>query len=237
MTNYKRVLIKISGESLAGETGTGLDSAVLTRISEEIKELLEHHIEVAIVVGGGNFYRGLQGSGKENINRVDGDYMGMLATVMNAIALKDYFHKQGVPSQVMSALKVEKVSMELYPPKAVALLKKGEVVIFAGGTGNPFFTTDTAGVLRAVEIGADAMLKATRVDGIYTDDPEKNSDAVKFDKISYDEALNKNLKVMDMTAFALARENKLPIIVFNFNRPGSLKKIILENQALGTLVQ
>ncbi len=235
MTTYRRILIKLSGESLAGDN-TGIDVDIIKRTVQEIKTLLDNRIQVALVIGGGNFFRGLQGVGKF-LNRVDGDYMGMLATIMNAVALRNFFREMGITAHVMSALKTEKITEDLYPPKAIDLLEKGQVVIFAGGTGNPFFTTDTAGVLRAVEIQADVMLKATRVDGIYNKDPEKHKNAVKFEKISYNEALEKNLRVMDLTAFALAKENGLPIIVFNFNQPGILEKIVIKKESLGTIVQ
>ncbi len=235
MTKYRRILIKLSGESLAGDNNSGIDVDIIKRTVQEIKTLLDNRIQVALVIGGGNFFRGLQGAGKF-LNRVDGDYMGMLATIMNAVALRNFFREMGINAHVMSALKTEKITEDLYPPKAIDLLEKGQVVIFAGGTGNPFFTTDTAGVLRAVEIQADVMLKATRVDGIYNKDPEKHKNAVKFEKISYNEALEKNLRVMDLTAFALAKENGLPIIVFNFNQPGILEKIVIKKESLGTIV-
>ncbi len=236
MNKYRRILIKISGESLAGENNSGIDAGIIKRIVQEIKALVDNRVQVAMVVGGGNFFRGLQGVGKL-MNRVDGDYMGMLATIMNALALRNFFREAGIGAHVMSALKTEKITEDLYPPRAIEMLEKGQVVIFAGGTGNPFFTTDTAGVLRAIEIQADVMLKATRVDGIYDKDPEKYRDAIRFDKITYEEALEKNLRVMDLTAFALAKENGLPIIVFNFNRPGILEKIVLKNESHGTIVQ
>jgi len=234
--NSRRVLIKLSGEFLAGPGKHGLDADVLQRVTKEIKEIVDNGREVALVVGGGNFFRGISGL-EQGIDRTDGDYMGMLATVMNAVALKDFFEKNGQPARVLSALTVEKLTEPVYPPKARALLQQGNVVIFAGGTGNPYFTTDTAGVLRAIEIQAGMMLKATRVDGIYSDDPEKNPDAVKYDKLTYEEALQKQLKIMDATAFALARENGMPIVVFNMHRPGVLKEIILENKTVGTIVE
>ena len=236
MEKKQRVLIKLSGEFLAGDSSSGLDAKVLQRLTDEISQLVRNGIQVALVVGGGNFFRGIKGL-ESGINRVDGDYMGMLATVMNALALKDFFHKQGQAARVMSALKTEKITEPLYAPKAVEYLRNGEIVIFAGGTGNPYFTTDTAGVLRALEIEADLMLKATRVDGVYDADPEKNPRARKFDKLGFDEALAMNLKIMDATAFALAKDNGLRIVVFNVRRPGAIFDIVIENKNIGTLIQ
>ncbi len=236
MSIYQRILIKMSGESLGGKQGHGIDPGAVRHFVDQIKEVVTAGKEIALVIGGGNFYRGLQGTGG-GINRVDGDYMGMLATIMNALALKNFLAEAGLEAVVMSALKTEKITEPLYPPKAVEALQSGKIVIFAGGTGNPFFTTDTAGVLRALEIDADLMLKATRVNGVYSDDPEKNTRAVKYDELTYDEALQKNLKIMDATAFALAKSNGLNIIVFNFNEKNNLKKILLDNQPEGTLIK
>ena len=235
MKKPTRVLIKISGEALAGSAGKGLDATVLERFTSEMAQVARSGIQTAVVMGAGNFYRGLQ-SGKTAIGRVEGDFMGMTATVINAMALQGFFKAQGVDAEVFSALYVEKITRKHYPPKAVEALEAGKVVLFAGGTGNPFFTTDTAGVLRAVEIDADLMLKATRVDGVYSDDPEKNPAAKRYDRLSYDEALEKNLRIMDATAFALARENRLPIVVFDINTPGNLAKLLIEGQSIGTVV-
>ncbi len=233
---YKRILLKMSGESLGGKEGKGIDARAVESFVEEIKEIKDHGIQIAVVTGGGNFFRGLPQS-RKGISRIDGDFVGMTATVMNAVVLKNFLKQADIEATVQSALFVEKITERIYPPKAVEALEEGKIVIFAGGTGNPYFTTDTAGVLRAVEIDADLMLKATRVDGIYTADPEKDKTAVKFDTITYREALEKSLEIMDGTAFALAMENRLPVIVFNFNRRGNLKKILIENQPLGTLVK
>jgi len=232
----KRVLIKLSGEFLAGEKGNGLNANVLDEITGAIDALMEKGVEVALVVGGGNFFRGVKGL-QSGIERTDGDYMGMLATIMNAVALKDFFQKHGRKATVMSALNVEKLTRPLYPPKAKELLEEGQAVIFAGGTGNPYFTTDTAGVLRALEIEADMMLKATRVDGVYDDDPEKNPAAKKYDRLRFAEALEKQLKIMDATAFALAMENGMPVVVFNLHRKGALEDIILHNKNIGTIIE
>ncbi|NPA42428.1 MAG: UMP kinase [Chlorobi bacterium] len=235
MAPYKRVLIKLSGEFLAGNAKHGLNGQILEQVTDTIAGIVRRGVEIALVVGGGNFFRGIQGL-DSGIDRVDGDYMGMTATVMNAVALKDFFVRAGQPARVMSALKVEKLTEPLYPPKARQALSQGDVVIFAGGTGNPYFTTDTAGVLRALEIRADVMLKATRVDGVYDSDPEQNPEARKFDRLTYAEALEKRLKVMDATAFALAMEYGMPIVVFNLNRPGVLEDIILKGKNPGTII-
>ncbi len=236
MDPKRRILIKLSGEYLAGKEKSGFHIPTVKKITKEIVDLVEQGIQIGIVIGGGNFYRGINDSGN-HIKRVSGDYMGMLATIINAVALKDFFESFGQKATVMSALKVEKLSQAVYPHHAIELLNKGHVVIFAGGTGNPFFTTDTAGVLRAIEIEADMMLKATRVDGVYSDDPEKNPQAVKYDKLSYREALEKGLKIMDSTAFALAKENHLKIIVFNLNHPDALQKIVLHHSNIGTIIE
>ncbi len=236
MDNYQRILIKISGEVLGGDQGTGLDDGALDAIAGEVARVVKAGKQIAMVVGAGNFFRGVAGSAGA-IGRVDADYMGMLGTVMNAIALKNYFLSHGIHAHVMSALQVEKIVEPLYPPKAESYLNLGRVVIFAGGTGNPYFTTDTAGVLRALEIKADAMFKGTKVDGVYTADPAKDPSARKYDVLSFEEALEKRLAVMDATAFALARENKLPIVVYNMKKPGMLGRILLEGAAAGTLVR
>jgi uridylate kinase len=236
MKNKPRILIKLSGEFLAGNASNGLNANTINHIVKDIVTLTRNGFQVGIVTGGGNFFRGISGL-EDGINRVEGDYIGMMATVMNAVALKNFFEKNGQKALVMSALHVEKLSIPQYPPKAIEALNNGSVVIFAGGTGNPFFTTDTAGVLRAIEIEADMMLKATRVDGVYSDDPEKNKQAVKYDKLSYDEALQKGLKIMDATAFALARENGLKIIVFDLNKEKAIVDIVLNKKNIGTVIE
>ncbi len=236
MSSYQRILIKMSGEALSGKQGHGIDPVTVRQFVSEIKQVASAGKEIALVIGGGNFYRGIQGT-QNGIRRVDGDYIGMLATIMNALALKNFFSEAGMETLIMSALKTEKITEPLYPPKAEKALREGKIVIFAGGTGNPFFTTDTAGVLRAIEINADLMLKATRVGGVYSDDPEKNPNAVKYNELTFDEALQKGLKIMDATAFALAKTNGLKIIVFNFNLKNNLSKILIDNQITGTIIK
>ena len=232
---YKRVLLKLSGESLMGDNAFGLDPKILEQYANDIKTAIDAGIQVALVIGGGNIYRGMNEK-ETGIERAQGDYMGMLATVINGIALKSMLEKVGVETRLQSAIKMDQVAEPFIRRKAIRHLEKGRVVIFGAGTGNPYFTTDTAGSLRAVEINADAILKGTRVDGIYDSDPEKNKDAVKFDKISFGDAISKNLKVMDMTAFTLCQENKMPILVFDMNTPGNLFKI-LTGEKIGTLVK
>ena len=232
--SYKRVLLKLSGEALLGEKSYGVDPKRILAYSEEIKEIVDSGVEIAIVIGGGNIFRGVSGA-SNGIDRVQADYMGMLATVINGLALQSSLEDLKVQTRLQTAFKIEAVAEPYIKRKAVRHLEKKRVVIFSGGTGNPFFTTDSAAVLRAIEINADVILKGTRVDGIYNNDPEKNKDAVKFDQISYDEAIAKKLKVMDSTAFTLSKENKLPIIVFNMNKPGNLKKII-KGKEVGTIV-
>ena len=232
--SYKRVLLKLSGEALLGEKSYGVDPKRILAYSEEIKEIVDSGVEIAIVIGGGNIFRGLSGA-SNGIDRVQADYMGMLATVINGLALQSSLEDLKVQTRLQTAFKIEAVAEPYIKRKAVRHLEKKRVVIFSGGTGNPFFTTDSAAVLRAIEINADVILKGTRVDGIYNNDPEKNKDAVKFDQISYDEAIAKKLKVMDSTAFTLSKENELPIIVFNMNKPGNLKKII-NGKEVGTIV-
>ena len=232
--SYKRVLLKLSGEALLGEKSFGVDPKRILAYSEEIKEIVDSGIEIAIVIGGGNIFRGVSGA-SNGIDRVQADYMGMLATVINGLALQSSLEDLKVQTRLQTAFKIEAVAEPYIKRKAVRHLEKKRVVIFSGGTGNPFFTTDSAAVLRAIEINADIILKGTRVDGIYNNDPEKNKDAVKFKQISYDEAIAKKLKVMDSTAFTLSKENKLPIIVFNMNKPGNLKKII-NGKEVGTIV-
>ena len=232
--SYKRVLLKLSGEALLGEKSYGVDPKRILAYSEEIKEIVDSGVEIAIVIGGGNIFRGVSGA-SNGIDRVQADYMGMLATVINGLALQSSLEDLKVQTRLQTAFKIEAVAEPYIKRKAVRHLEKKRVVIFSGGTGNPFFTTDSAAVLRAIEINADIILKGTRVDGIYNNDPEKNKDAVKFKQISYDEAIAKKLKVMDSTAFTLSKENELPIIVFNMNKPGNLKKII-NGKKVGTIV-
>ena len=232
--SYNRILLKLSGEALLGERNHGVDPKRILAYSKEIKEIVDAGIELAIVIGGGNIFRGISGA-SNGIDRVQADYMGMLATVINGLALQSSLEELNVQTRLQTAVKIEAVAEPYIKRKAVRHLEKKRVVIFSAGTGNPFFTTDSAAVLRAIEINADAILKGTRVDGIYNIDPEKNKDAVKFKKLTYDEAINKKLKIMDSTAFTLSQENKLPIIVFNMNKPGNLKKII-EGKDIGTTV-
>lgn len=231
---YKRILLKLSGESLMGEQGYGIDSKRLGDYACQIKELTEMGIQVAIVIGGGNIFRGLSGAAK-GFDRVKGDQMGMLATVINSLALSSALEKENVKAKVYTASRMEPIGHLYIKEDAVESLQQGKVVIVSGGTGNPFFTTDTASVLRAVELEADVMLKGTRVDGIYTADPEKDINAVKFDEISYDEIYNRELKIMDLTATTLAKDNRLPIVVFDMDTIGNLKKVI-SGEKVGTLV-
>ena len=231
---YKRILLKLSGEALLGQRSHGVDPKRILAYSKEIKEIVDSGIELAIVIGGGNIFRGISGA-SNGIDRVQADYMGMLATVINGLALQSSLEELKVQTRLQTAVKIEAVAEPYIKRKAVRHLEKKRVVIFGAGTGNPFFTTDSAAVLRAIEINADAILKGTRVDGIYNIDPEKNKNAIKFKQLSYDEAINKKLKVMDSTAFTLSQENKLPIIVFNMNETGNLKKIV-EGSEVGTIV-
>ncbi len=232
---YTRILLKLSGESLMGDKSFGLDPKMLEQYAKDIKVIVDMGVQVALVIGGGNIYRGMNES-ETGIERAQGDYMGMLATVINGVAMQSMLEKVGVQTRLQTAIKMDQVAEPFIRRKAIRHLEKGRVVIFGAGTGNPYFTTDTAGSLRAVEISANAILKGTRVDGIYDSDPEKNADAVKYAHLSFAEAISKNLKVMDMTAFTLCQENKMPIIVFNMNQPGNLKQVI-EGQDIGTLVQ
>ena len=231
---YKRILLKLSGEALMGDRQYGIDPNRLSAYAEEIKKIVENGIEVAIVIGGGNIFRGVAAANTV-IDRVQGDYMGMLATIINGLALQSAIEAIGIKTRLLTAIKMEQVAEPFIKRRAVRHLEKGRVVIFGGGTGNPYFTTDTAAVLRAIEIGADVILKGTRVAGIYTSDPEKNEDAIKFDTISYEDVMNKGLKVMDMTAFTLSQENNLPIIVFDINEKGNLEKVI-SGENIGTKV-
>ncbi len=234
LPRYKRILLKLSGESLMGNKSFGLDSAVIQQYAQDIKQVIELGVQVAIVIGGGNIYRGMN-EAETGIERAQGDYMGMLATVINGMALQAGLEKIGVYTRLQSAIKMEQIAEPYIRRRAIRHLEKGRVVIFGAGTGNPYFTTDTAGSLRAIEIKADVILKGTRVDGIYTADPEKNPDATRFDKISFADVIKNNLKVMDMTAFTLCQENNLPIIVFDMNTPGTLLEVI-EGMDVGTLV-
>ena len=231
---YKRILLKLSGEALLGDRSYGIDPKRIAQYAKDIKSILDLGVEVAIVIGGGNIFRGVSAA-SNGIDRVQGDYMGMLATVINGLALQSSLEGMGVQTRLQTALKMEAIAEPYIKRRAVRHLEKKRVVIFSAGTGNPFFTTDSAAVLRAIEINADVILKGTRVDGIYNLDPEKNKNAVKFDKISFDEAITKNLKIMDSTAFTLSKENNLPIIVFNMNKPGNLNKIT-EGKQIGTIV-
>ena len=231
---FKRILLKLSGEALMGDQHYGIDSKILTHYAEEIKKVVDRGVEVAIVIGGGNIYRGIQAE-EGGIDRVQGDYMGMLATVINSMALQSALENHGVPSRLLSAIEMKEVAEPFIRRRAIRHLEKGRVVIFGAGTGNPYFTTDTAGALRAIEIQADVILKGTKVDGIYSADPRKNADAVRYNRISFAEVYEKNLNVMDMTAFTLCKENNLPIIVFDINQSGTLLSIV-QGENIGTLV-
>lgn len=231
---YRRVLLKLSGESLGGPEGKGVDEDSLAEVAGEIASAVKAGLQVAIVNGGGNIFRGLQGVGR-GFDRVEGDKMGMLSTVINSIGLAMFIRKAGVPATVFTATPMEPLAKYYMRDKAVKVLEKGGVALIAGGTGNPFFTTDSGAALRALEIGADVLLKGTRVDGVYTADPEKDPNAVKYDELTFDEALSKHLKVMDQTAFALCGDGDMPILVFNMNTKGNLVKI-LNGERIGTLV-
>ncbi len=234
MSKYKRILLKLSGESLMGEQQYGIDQNRLGDYAEEIAEIVKSGVQVGIVIGGGNIFRGLSGAAK-GFDRVKGDQMGMLATVINSLALNSALINAGVKSKVLTAIRMEPVGEYYSKEKAVEALSNGEVVIISGGTGNPYFTTDTASALRGIEIEAEVMLKGTRVDGIYTADPEKDASATKFDKISFDEIYNRNLRIMDLTATTLCKENNLPIYVFNMDERGNLQKV-MKGEDIGTLV-
>ncbi len=234
MTNYKRILLKLSGESLMGNSGYGIDSERLNEYAQQIKEIVDLGVQVGIVIGGGNIFRGLSGVSK-GFDRVTGDQMGMLATIINSLALESELKKIGQKAAVFTSIRMKPIGIFYTRDEAVQFMEKNGVAIIAGGTGNPFFTTDTASALRGVEIGAQVLLKGTRVDGVYTADPEKDASAVKYDKLSFDEALDKKLKVMDSTAFTLCRDNNLSIIVFDMDTYGNLKKVLTE-KGTGTLV-
>jgi uridylate kinase len=234
---YKRVLLKLSGEALMGDKEFGIDGDRLAEYAKEIRSVMDEGLELAIVIGGGNIFRGLSDASKGmGMDRVQGDHMGMLATVINGIALQSSLENEGMKTRLMSAIEMDKVAEPFIRRRAVRHLEKGRVVIFGGGTGNPYFTTDTAATLRAIEVNADVILKGTRVDGIYTADPEKDSEAKKYETLSFKEVYDKELNVMDMTAFTLSKENELPILVFDMNTPGNLKKIIT-GENIGTLVK
>lgn len=232
--SYKRILLKLSGEALMGDRQHGIDPKRLAEYAEEIKKIVEKGVEVAIVIGGGNIFRGVAGA-SNGIDRVQGDYMGMLATAINGLALQSAIEAVDVKTRLLTAIKMEQVAEPFIKRRAVRHLEKGRVVIFGCGTGNPYFTTDTAAVLRAIEIDAEVILKGTRVDGIYTADPEKDPNAVKYDNITYMDVMNKGLKIMDMTAFALSQENDLPIVVFDMNTQGNLEKVVA-GESIGTKV-
>ncbi len=234
MASYKRILLKLSGESLLGEQGHGIDGRMLDLYAEEIRQVNNAGVQIAIVIGGGNIFRGVKGA-TQGMDRVQADYMGMLATVINSMALQDALERRGVQTRLLTAIRMEQIAEPFIRRRAQRHLEKNRVVIFGAGTGNPYFTTDTAASLRAIEIEADVILKGTRVDGIYDKDPEKHTDAVKFDSISGDEVLRRRLNVMDLTAFTLCRDNQTPIIVFDMNTPGNLLKLV-QGGPVGTVV-
>lgn len=231
---YKRILLKLSGESLMGEREYGIDSKIVARYAGEIVSVHKLGVQVGIVIGGGNIYRGADDS-SDGIDKVTGDHMGMLATVINAMALQNALEHKGLKTRCMSAIDMERIAEPYIRRRAIRHLEKGRIVIFAAGTGNPYFTTDTAAVLRAIEIGADVIIKGTRVDGVYDSDPEKNSHAIHFPKISYTDVLKKDLRIMDLTAITLSKENKLPLVVFNMNVTGNLKRVVC-GKAVGSTV-
>jgi len=231
---YKRILLKLSGEALAGNQGYGIDPEKLDAIADELKEIHNEKIQISLVIGGGNIFRGVKGTTK-GMDRSTADYMGMLATVLNCLALQDALERKNVNTRVQSAIEMRELAEPYIRRRAIRHLEKNRVVIFAAGTGNPYFTTDTTAALRAMEVGAEVVIKATRVDGVYSDDPEKVSTAKKFDELNYLDVLQKGLKVMDSTAISLCMDNKLPIIVFNLNERGALKKVV-HGEAVGTIV-
>ncbi len=231
---YNRVLLKLSGESLMGDQSYGISPAMLEQYANDIKQVVDKGVEVAIVIGGGNIFRGLSGASK-GMDRVQGDYMGMLATLINSMALQAELEKQGLKTELLGGLAIEPICKEMSRRRAIEAMQEGRVVVIGGGTGNPFFTTDTASTLRAIEIKADVILKGTRVDGVYTADPEKDPTATKYPALTFQEALGKKLKIMDLTAFALCEENNLPIYVFDMNKPGNLLKVV-SGEPIGTEV-
>lgn len=235
LPKYKRILLKLSGESLMGDKNFGMDAAVIGQYAQDIKSIVELGVQVAVVIGGGNIYRGMN-EAESGIERAHGDYMGMLATVINGMALQAGLEKIGVYTRLQSAIKMEQIAEPYIRRRAIRHLEKGRVVIFGAGTGNPYFTTDTAGSLRAIEIKADVIMKGTRVDGIYSADPEKDPAATKYGHITFAECISKNLRIMDMTAFTLCMENTLPIVVFDMNTPGNLKRVVT-GEKVGTLVK
>jgi uridylate kinase len=235
MATYKRILLKLSGESLLGQASHGIDTGQLENFTSQVSEIHEMGVQVGLVIGGGNIFRGLSGQ-KAGYDRVKGDYMGMLATVINGLALQSAFRQAGTPSRLFTAIRMEPVAEYWHRDTVVEALEAGQVCIFSAGTGNPFFTTDTTAALRGVEIGAEILLKGTRVDGVYSADPEKDPHAERFDRISFDEVIARNLKIMDQTAFTLCRENNLPIMVFDMNTAGNLKRLI-SGEKIGTIIQ
>lgn len=235
MAKYKRILLKLSGEALMGNQNYGIDNNRLIQYCKEVKDIADMGVEVAVVIGGGNIYRGMQ-SEDSGIDRVQGDHMGMLATMINGLAIQSGMESVGLKTRLLSAIKMEQIAEPFIRRRAVRHLEKGRIVIFGAGTGNPYFTTDTAASLRAIEIEADVILKGTRVDGIYTADPEKDESATKYESLSFADAISKNLNVMDMTAFTLCQENNVPIIVFDMNKPGNLKRV-MAGEKVGTLVE
>jgi uridylate kinase len=235
MAAYKRILLKLSGESLLGQSSHGIDTGQLESFTSQVAEIHDLGVQIGLVIGGGNIFRGLSGE-KAGYDRVKGDYMGMLATVINGLALQSSFRQSGTPSRLFTSIRMEPVAEYWHRDKVVKALEAGDVCIFSAGTGNPFFTTDTTAALRGVEIGAEILLKGTRVDGVYTADPEKDPKATRFDHISFDEVIARNLKIMDQTAFTLCRENNLPILVFDMNTPGNLKRLI-SGEKIGTIIR
>lgn len=234
---YKRIVLKLSGEALQGRRPHGIDQAILVSLSRQIKEIRDLHVDVAVVLGGGNIFRGQENTASRGLDmdRSVADYMGMLATIINGLALQDVLEKMGMPTRVMTAIEIQRIAEAYIRRRAIRHLEKGRVVIFVAGTGNPYFTTDTAAALRAMEINADAILKATKVEGVYSADPLKVRKAKKFDRLRYIDVLNKGLKVMDATAISLCMDNKLPIVVFNLNKVGNIKRVIL-GEKIGTVV-
>jgi uridylate kinase len=232
---YRRILLKLSGEALMGEDDYGINTAVVNRIAVEVKDLIDYGIQVALVIGGGNIFRGIQ-LAKGGLDRVTGDHMGMLATVINALAIQDALEKHGMYARVMSAIQIHQICEDYIRRRAIRHLEKGRVVVFAAGTGNPFFTTDSAASLRGIEIGAHAVLKATKVDGVYSADPHKHADAEFYDRLTYDDVLHGKLDVMDATAIVLCRDNHMPLRVFNINKPGALRRVVMDGSE-GTIVE